>query len=135
MLYHTEEQTPQVLLIRRDEVWDLPKGKLEKNESIEECAVREVAEETGVPIPKLNSFLCETYHEYVREGVKFGKTTYWYAMKTNTVEGLTPQREEGITELLWTDLEKAINIVGYENLTKVLRSFKEFVKANRNLFK
>ena len=36
-----------VLLIKRMGLWDLPKGKLEKGESYEECAKREVVEETG----------------------------------------------------------------------------------------
>ena len=38
----------QILMIFRNNFWDLPKGKLELNEKIEDCAIREVEEETGV---------------------------------------------------------------------------------------
>ncbi|MEX0639350.1 MAG: NUDIX domain-containing protein, partial [Balneolaceae bacterium] len=54
----------QVLLIYRNGVWDLPKGKLEEDESIAECAAREVAEETGIALPVVNDFLTVTRHGY-----------------------------------------------------------------------
>ena len=37
-----------ILLIRRHGIWDLPKGKRERGEAVQDCALREVAEETGV---------------------------------------------------------------------------------------
>ena len=55
---------PKVLLIYRNGFWDIPKGKLEKGESIPQCAVREVAEETGSELPLIISDLGTTYHEY-----------------------------------------------------------------------
>jgi len=126
VLYRKENSTSSVLLIKRNGVWDLPKGKLEEGESIPECAVREVAEETGSSMfPDLKSLLCETYHEYFQEGQSFGKTTYWYSMEANQVKGLEPERVEGITELRWEDPKRAIQLVGFENLKTVLRAFLE----------
>ena len=54
----------ETLLIFRRGKWDLPKGKLDKGESLEECAVREVEEETGLKNVKLVSPLIITYHTY-----------------------------------------------------------------------
>ncbi len=58
-----------------------PKGKLEKGESIEDCAIREVKEEVGAVNLSIERFLCNTYHEFEENGKKFGKTTSWYSMK------------------------------------------------------
>ena len=47
VVFRIEHEVVSILLIFRNGVWDLPKGKLEKGESIEMCASREVSEETG----------------------------------------------------------------------------------------
>ena len=126
VLYRIENGETQILLIKRNGVWDLPKGKKEKGENLEKCAVREVCEEVGVTSVKISGFLCNTYHEY-REGTYLiGKSTAWYAMHCdNQNEELQPETEEGITELLWTDVEEGLEKVGYENLIKVIRAFCE----------
>lgn len=116
---------PKVLLIYRNGYWDLPKGKLEKRESIPMCAVREVAEETGSEIPILISELCTTYHEYREKKKHYGKTTYWYSMIYPRTQNLVPQKSEGIEKIEWYDLNEAQNLVGFENLRLVLKSFKD----------
>lgn len=111
-----------ILLIKRSGVWDLPKGKLEKGETIPECAVREVEEETGLKGLKIISDLCETYHEYSEGSKQIGKTTYWFLMNGETVtkQKLIPQREEGITELKWKEMYAGRALLGYENLKDVI---------------
>ena len=47
----------EILFIRRNGKWDLPKGKMEKGESFEEAAVRETMEETGVKDLKVKRFI------------------------------------------------------------------------------
>lgn len=123
VLYNKEKSPPTILLIKRNGVWDLPKGKLEEGESIEECAAREVAEEVGVLLPIIKEFLCETYHEYEMNGNKIGKKTYWFSMKTTQIENLTPQKEEGITDLEWMEGTDALDRVGYQNLVKVIQEY------------
>ena len=123
ILFSHQKSPRSILLIMRNGVWDLPKGKLEEDETIEECAAREVAEEVGVPLPEIIKYLCETYHEYEMNGTKVGKKTYWYAMATDQTEGLSPQREEGISDLRWVHAERALEMVGYKNLVKVIESY------------
>jgi 8-oxo-dGTP pyrophosphatase MutT (NUDIX family) len=90
-----------VLLIYRRGKWDLPKGKLDKGETIEDCAMREVMEETGLKNVVLESALLVTYHTY-HEGTKFIlKESHWYAMKVNGEQKLVPQTEEDIVEIKW----------------------------------
>ena len=112
-----------VLLIYRNGIWDLPKGKLEKGETIPMCAAREVAEETGSELPILISSLGTTYHEYQEKQKHIGKTTYWYAMIFPRSQDLQPQRSEGIKKVEWVEISKAKEIVGFDNLREVLNQF------------
>tara|TARA_R110000868_G_scaffold368227_3_gene631253 strand:- start:367 stop:786 length:420 start_codon:yes stop_codon:yes gene_type:complete len=116
---------PKVLLIYRNQLWDLPKGKLEKGESIPMCAAREVAEETGSEIPIIISELGTTYHEYQEKKKYIGKTTYWYSMIYPRNQKLLPQKSEAIEKIEWVELGKAKKIVAFENLREVLNKFEE----------
>lgn len=95
----------EILLIFRRGFWDLPKGKLDEDESIETCAVREVKEETGLQNIQLVSFICKTYHEYFDKWINEDvvKETWWYYMKSSSEEKLIPQTEEDIEQIIWVD--------------------------------
>ena len=95
----------QLLLIFRRGFWDLPKGKLDEGETIEECALREVAEETGLKDVQLGEKIGVTYHEYYDKWMKkdVEKQTHWYAMKASEGQRLIPQTEEDIEEIIWAD--------------------------------
>lgn len=91
----------ELLFIYRRNKWDLPKGKLDEGENIEECAVREVEEETGIIAPLLIRHLLTTYHTYFENGKHILKESYWYEMKAEGQQQLNPQLEEQITEIKW----------------------------------
>ena len=93
-----------VLMIFRRGKWDLPKGKLDKGETIEACAVREVEEETGISKIKLGKKIMTTYHTYTEFGKHNLKESHWYNMLTSE-EKLVPQTEEDITEIRWVKKE------------------------------
>jgi 8-oxo-dGTP pyrophosphatase MutT (NUDIX family) len=99
----------EVLMMFRRGKWDLPKGKMDKKESFEECAIRETEEETGLKKIKLISPLITTYHTY-HEGSKYVlKETKWFTMKVSGEQKLIPQAAEQITKLEWigkNDLKK-----------------------------
>lgn len=102
----------EILMIFRREKWDLPKGKLDAGETIEECALREVEEETGLKNLEAGKLLKITFHTYVQFGKHILKETHWYSMTTKGNENLIPQTEEDITETRWvnkTDLKKYIS--------------------------
>lgn len=108
----------EILFIYRNEKWDLPKGKIENNESIEETALREVEEETKVNGLKIVKPLPTTYHIFKRNGRLQLKITYWFEM-TSTYNGvLEPQEEEGITKVAWLNPKEVENAVqnSYANI-------------------
>jgi 8-oxo-dGTP pyrophosphatase MutT (NUDIX family) len=114
----------EVLLIFRRGKWDLPKGKLDKGEKLEDCAVREVEEETGLPNVKLISPLLITYHTY-HEGSRFVlKESHWYRMKADSGQKMTPQTAESISRLLWVkkaDLKKYLEN-SFPSVTDVIQT-------------
>lgn len=96
----------EILFIHRKGKWDLPKGKTEKKETIEESAIREVEEETGVKNLRITRFLQKTYHIFKRSGKYKLKVTHWYEMRTDYAGPLQPEESEGIKKVKWKNPEK-----------------------------
>ncbi|MFK8059006.1 MAG: NUDIX hydrolase [Polaribacter sp.] len=91
-------QKKEVLFIYRNNIWDLPKGWIEKGETIETAAIREVEEECGIFNLKLIQPLVTTYHIYEHKGINL-KETHWFLMTSDYEKELKPQLEEGITQV------------------------------------
>lgn len=96
----------KVLFIFREGKWDLPKGKLDKGESMEAAAIREVEEETGVNGLRVERYLQTTYHIFKRNGRYKLKKVYWFEMLTAYNGELVAQAEEGITKVKWKGPKK-----------------------------
>lgn len=108
----------EVLFIFRNGKWDLPKGGIEKGEEIENTAIREVSEETGVTGLSITKKLQKTYHVFMRNGRYKLKITHWFEMKTD-FEGIPkPQEEEGIEKVAWLNQEQIQEALknSYENI-------------------
>lgn len=113
----------EVLMIYRLETWDLPKGKIDKGETPEIAAVREVEEETGLTNIERGELVKVTYHTYrTSKGKRILKRTYWYKMTTTDKE-LTPQTEEAIEIATWMPLSDALSKKDnmYGNIEEILR--------------
>jgi 8-oxo-dGTP pyrophosphatase MutT (NUDIX family) len=112
-----------ILFMFRRNKWDLPKGKIDAGESPEECAVREVQEETGIGEVALKDFLLITHHTYEENGTSILKETHWFRMFATGDQELIPQIEEDITELKWVDAGGLAEMLGntYPNILEVLK--------------
>ncbi len=113
----------EYLFIKRFGIWDLPKGKLEKSETPQAAALREVEEETGIKEPALVKPLVNTWHIYPWKEKTVLKKTYWYLMKSNFKGTLTPQTKEDITLAQWLSREEAIDALksSYRSLSENLQ--------------
>ncbi|MEN8900894.1 MAG: NUDIX domain-containing protein [Nonlabens sp.] len=100
-------QDNDFLFIHRNGKWDLPKGKAEKGESIEQTSIREVEEETGVRRLEITNYLGHTYHTFSRKGKVKLKLTHWFIMETDFNKKLKPQKKEGIDKAVWLNKEMA----------------------------
>lgn len=108
----------KILFIYRNNKWDLPKGKLDKGESIEDAALREVEEETGVKNLEIDNYLKTTYHIFKRNGEYRLKQVYWFAMHTDYLGKLKPEKKEGITKVRWKGPKKTAKALkkSYHNI-------------------
>src|SRR5690606_28987778 len=93
----------RLLAIHRLGRWDLPKGKVEAGEGLEEAALREVREECGAVSLRLLGPLCRTWHTYARGGREHLKCTHWFDMAGNAADPLVAQAEEDIDAVCWMD--------------------------------
>jgi 8-oxo-dGTP pyrophosphatase MutT (NUDIX family) len=92
----------KALFIHRLGHWDLPKGKVEKGETLEETALREVAEECGLYDLSIVRKLCTTYHVYEHHGKELMKAAHWYLIQCSDPSAVpTPQLEEHIEDARW----------------------------------
>ncbi len=104
-----KNETNQFLFIHRRGSWDLPKGKIEKNETKRAACLREVGEETGINRMEIIERICVTRHTYRSSvGRRLIKKTYWYLV-TAPKQTLIPQAKEDIDMATWMALSTFLN--------------------------
>ncbi len=113
-----EHKDGRYLFIYRNNKWDLPKGKINKNEKVIEAAIREVTEETGVSDLIPVKPLTVTFHIFKANKKYKLKKTHWYLMKSSSNSNLTPQIEENITRAEWKIKEEIPQLLekAYKNI-------------------
>lgn len=113
------------LIIKRNGLWDIPKGKIEKGEDRELAAVREIEEECGIRGPVVVRYITRTYHIFKYRGQDAIKTTYWYEMSYSGPKETSPQRDEGISKVKWVSLQELLGIRGktYGSINELLNVF------------
>ncbi len=120
-----ENEEGKILFQYRRGKWDLPKGKLDEGETIEECATREVEEETGLQNIQLGDLVGITHHFYKENGKDIEKETHWFEMKVSGDQKLTPQLEEDILELRWVSKDELQDYLTYtfDNIVDIIGKY------------
>jgi 8-oxo-dGTP pyrophosphatase MutT (NUDIX family) len=117
IIFNKEEE---ILLIYRRGCWDLPKGKIEENESIENGAIREVVEETGIVSVGETQHFTDSFHFYKQNGEIILKKTHWFLMSDIRYTNLVPQLEEDITEVKWVKKKDIKAYKSYASIEDIL---------------
>ena len=115
-------KTNHFLFIFRNKKWDLPKGRINKNEEVQKAAIREVEEETGVENLSITKPLNTTYHIFKRNRKYRLKKTFWYLMETDYNGELTPETKEGIEKAIWIEKKLIVSLRSemYHNINLVI---------------
>jgi len=116
-----KNEANEILFIKRNGKWDLPKGRVEEKETIEEAALRETEEETGVTGLEIVKPLQITYHFFNRNEKLKLKETYWFEMKTSFKGVLAPEKSEGIKKAVWKNPKKTTKALhkSYANIREL----------------
>jgi 8-oxo-dGTP pyrophosphatase MutT (NUDIX family) len=111
-------------LKRREKFWCLPKGLIEKGESAEETALREVKEETGLN-GEIIAKIGEVHYSFFR-GRKYFKTVHFYLMK-HVGEFPTNHGAE-VDEVRWFKVSEALKVLAYAEEKKILKKAEKLLK-------
>jgi len=130
VVYRREDDGIEVVLASRrtrrgDLAWGLAKGGIEDGESMEDAAVREVREETGIRA-EIETSLGETRYFYVWEDVRIRKTVHFFLMRS--VGGDPDDRDDEMEEVRWFPLERALKRAAYRGERDVLQRAAELLR-------
>ena len=118
-----------LLIIFRRKNWDLPKGKLDYNETAESAAVREVKEECGLKSVTLEKLLIRTFHTYTEKNKFILKKTHWYSMYAEGNQELIPQAEEDIETVVWMNKAEIYEKVFAKTYVSIKEVLEEYFKT------
>jgi 8-oxo-dGTP diphosphatase len=126
LVIDSETGTPRVLLVHRPRYddWSFPKGKLDEGETVEQAAVREVEEETGLKCRILREIATLRYAYQTRnKGPLRPKKVHYFLMEH--VSGNIRVPGEEVDQAVWFDIDKALRKLSYEQDRNLLASLYE----------
>lgn len=113
------------------EGWVLPKGTVEKGETHEQTALREVKEEAGVDA-KILKYVGDSKYTFTVYNEEIKKEVHWYLMTSNSYDS-KPQREEYFTDSGYYKYHEAYHLLKFQNERNILEmAYSEYQKMRRN---
>jgi 8-oxo-dGTP diphosphatase len=121
VVYRKTPAGSEFLLIRANGRWAFPKGNIEKGEAPEVAALREIAEETGVPPASLRIVrpLPPIEYAFQWQGQLVFKAVHNYLVEARADAPLSPQLSE-IEEVRWFGPDEARRTLSFKNSRETL---------------
>ncbi len=115
-----------LIAVGEDNRWQLPKGIVDKGESIETAAQREVREEAGVNTELLGLIdKTEYWYSDKREGVRFHKFVYFYLLRYES--GEVTDHDDEVNDARWVDIDEAIEMMAFDSEKKIVEKAKTMI--------
>jgi 8-oxo-dGTP pyrophosphatase MutT (NUDIX family) len=109
--------------------WCIPKGHLEKNETAEQAALREVFEETGLQA-KVIASLGEVNYQFIQDGAKISKTVHVYLMQQTGGElSFEHDPHKEASELEWVKVSELLARLSHGNEKRIAKMAIELIEA------
>lgn len=123
VVYRTRDKGLEILMIQDHKGrWTIPKGHVEKGESLEQTAAREINEETGIDQINLGEKLDNIYFFYRKHGkLIFMTTSVFLVEATGDSDELKHGDSEGIIDVKWFSAGEALKLIEYKDTEKLFR--------------
>jgi 8-oxo-dGTP pyrophosphatase MutT (NUDIX family) len=118
-LVPASDLTAEVALVGRSHagIWTLPKGTPQPGETIEQVAVREVQEETGLKV-RLIAYIGSISYSFVRDQIRYQKQVRHFLMEA--VGGDTALHDQEYDLVEWFPISEACRRLTYQNEVNIL---------------
>ncbi|MGH2462279.1 MAG: NUDIX hydrolase [Candidatus Limnocylindria bacterium] len=128
VVYRQTPTGPEIVLAHRRNppLWALPKGTPSRGESLEETAVRETSEETGLAV-EVEQPLGPISYVFVRGSTRYFKTVYFYLMRP--VGGDLADHDHEFDDVRWVPLSEALRLMNYPTERSVVEMAERVLAA------
>lgn len=123
VVYRQRGEVTQILMIQ-DKLgrWSIPKGHVEAGESVEQTAIREITEETGLFDLRIVEKLDKLHFFYRKEGKLIFMTTFVFLIEAlGNSDAIVPESNEGIADVKWFDAAAALELIEYKETQKLFK--------------
>ncbi|MHB9144362.1 MAG: NUDIX hydrolase [Symbiobacteriia bacterium] len=117
IVFKTARPTQLLLILDRYGHWTLPKGHVEPGETVEEAALREIREETGIQ-GKIIGKVGEASYTYQDYRGTVDKMVHYYLVEA--VEGSPKPQLSEVREAKWFSIDDGIARFGYDNTLSII---------------
>lgn len=131
VVFRKDNSTASILLLKHESgKWMLPKGTIERGETPEEVALREVREETGISRVRVVADLGEERYFFFwrSEDTYYDKTVRYFLLEFLGGEDAAPQSEEGFVACEWVPLGEALDRIKYKETREVVKRAKAYLE-------